>query len=70
MLVLTRKRDDVIRIGDDIVIRVIRTGKGSVKIGVDAPSDVKVMRGELMPFANHLDATHELEHHAELMLQH
>lgn len=49
MLVLTRKQDGVIRIGDDIVIRVIRTGKSSIKIGVDAPANVKVVRGELVP---------------------
>lgn len=51
MLVLTRKPAEVIRIGDDVVIKVIKTSKGSVKIGVDAPSDVRVMRGELMPTA-------------------
>ncbi|MBI1344800.1 carbon storage regulator [bacterium] len=55
MLVLTRKRDGVIRIGNDIVIRVIRTGKSSVKIGVEAPSDVRVVRGELGPLPDHDD---------------
>lgn len=49
MLVLTRKRDEIIRIGSDIVIRVIRTGPTSVKIGVAAPNDVRVVRGELAP---------------------
>jgi len=47
MLVLTRKRTETIRIGEDILIKVIRTGKGSVKIGVEAPADVRVLRGEL-----------------------
>lgn len=47
MLVLTRKRNEMIRIGDDIVIKVIRTGKGSVKLGIEAPADVRVLRGEL-----------------------
>lgn len=55
MLVLTRKRDGVIRIGENIVIRVIRTGKSSVKIGVEAPSDVRVVRGELGPLEDHDD---------------
>lgn len=55
MLVLTRKRDGVIRIGDQIVIRVIRTGKSSVKIGVEAPSDVRVVRGELGPLVTQDD---------------
>lgn len=47
MLVLTRKRDEEIKIGSNIVIRVIKTGAGSVKIGIDAPPSVRVMRGEL-----------------------
>ena len=48
MLVLTRKPAETIRIGEDIVIKVIKTGKGTVKIGIEAPSDVRVMRGELV----------------------
>jgi carbon storage regulator len=48
MLVLTRKPAEIIRIGNDIVIKVIKTGKGTVKIGVDAPANVRVMRGELV----------------------
>jgi len=48
MLVLTRKAEETIRIGENIVIKVIKTGKGAVKIGIEAPSDVRVMRGELM----------------------
>lgn len=48
MLVLTRKPAETIRIGDDVVIKVIKTGKGTVKIGIDAPNDVRVIRGELM----------------------
>jgi len=47
MLVLTRKPAEMIRIGDDIVIKVIKTAKGAVKIGIEAPDDVRVLRGEL-----------------------
>ena len=47
MLVLTRKSAETIQIGDDIVIKVISTGRGSVKIGIDAPRHVRVMRGEV-----------------------
>lgn len=47
MLVLTRKRDEFITIGSDIVIRVIKTGNGNVKLGIDAPRNVRVMRGEI-----------------------
>jgi carbon storage regulator len=48
MLVLTRKAAETIRIGDDIVVKVIKTGSGTVKIGIEAPAHVRVMRGELM----------------------
>ena len=47
MLVLTRKLSEGIRIGDDILVKVIRTGKGSIKIGIDAPDDMRVVRAEL-----------------------
>ncbi len=47
MLVLTRKCEEMIQIGDGIVIKIIRTGKNAVKIGIQAPADVRVMRAEL-----------------------
>ena len=47
MLVLTRKRSQTIRIGEDVVIKVIRTGRNAVKIGIQAPDSVRVLRGEL-----------------------
>jgi carbon storage regulator len=47
MLVLTRKTDGTICIGDDIVIKVIQTGRGSVKLGIEAPNHVRILRGEL-----------------------
>ena len=47
MLVLTRKKSEMIRIGDNIVIKVISTGNGKVKIGIEAPIDVRVTRAEL-----------------------
>jgi carbon storage regulator CsrA len=37
----------MINIGSDIVIRVIKTGKGSVKLGIEAPASVRVRRAEL-----------------------
>lgn len=48
MLVLTRKAAETIQIGEDVVIKVIKTGSGSVKIGIDAPDSVRVIRGELL----------------------
>lgn len=48
MLVLTRKPAECIRIGDNIVIKVIKTTRGAVKIGIDAPAEIRVVRGELL----------------------
>ncbi|MDF1744794.1 MAG: carbon storage regulator [Gimesia sp.] len=47
MLVLTRKLAEGICIGDEILVKVIRTGKGSVKIGIDAPDHMRITREEI-----------------------
>jgi carbon storage regulator len=47
MLVVSRKEGEGIRIGGGIVVRVVRAGKGSVRIGIDAPSSVPIAREEL-----------------------
>ena len=49
MLVLTRKKNETIRIGGNVVVKVIATGRGKVKIGIEAPATVRVRRGELAP---------------------
>jgi carbon storage regulator len=47
VLVFTRKRDEAIIIGDGIEIRVLRTGRDGVKLGVTAPAAVAVHRREI-----------------------
>ncbi len=49
MLVLSRDCDSVIRIGEDIKVKVLSIRKQRVKLGVDAPSDVRVWREEIAP---------------------
>ena len=49
MLVLARKLDEVICIGDNIRIKVVAMQPGVVKLGIEAPPDVVVMRKELIP---------------------
>lgn len=56
MLVLTRKKDEMIQIGDSVVIKVIACGRGKVKLGIEAPSNVRVLRGELSPLAQQFAA--------------
>lgn len=47
MLVLTRKANEQILIGDDIKITLVRVRGNSVRVGIEAPRDVRVVRGEL-----------------------
>lgn len=47
MLVLSRKIDEEIVIGEDIVIKVISVQNGVVKLGFNAPQDKVILRGEL-----------------------
>ena len=47
MLVLTRKLQEKIRIGDQVTITVLRTKGKTVRLGIEAPADVPVIRGEL-----------------------
>jgi carbon storage regulator len=47
MLVLTRKLNENILIGDDIVVKVLKMGLESIRIGIQAPSDIPVHRQEI-----------------------
>ena len=47
MLVLSRKRDESIMIGDDVRIAVVEIRGGKVRLGIDAPPEVTVHRREV-----------------------
>lgn len=47
MLVITRKNGEELHIGESIRITVVETAKDRVKIGIEAPSDVRIIRSEL-----------------------
>lgn len=47
MLVLTRKLDQEILIGDDIRVTLVKTRGNTVRIGIEAPREIRVIRGEL-----------------------
>lgn len=49
MLVLTRKENESICIGDNIRITVVGIRNGKVRIGVESPPEVHIMRSELLP---------------------
>lgn len=47
MLVLTRKVGEKILVGDDVVISVVEVNRGSVRLGVEAPQTVSILRYEV-----------------------
>ena len=51
MLVLSRREAERIRIGDSIIVTVVRVAGDKVRLGIEAPPDVIVLREELEPFA-------------------
>ena len=47
MLVLSRKVGEKILIGDEIAVTVVRVSQGIVRIGVEAPRDLPIVREEI-----------------------
>ncbi len=47
MLVLSRKAGEGFLIGDDIIVKVIESKSGTIRIGIDAPRDKKIFRQEV-----------------------
>lgn len=47
MLVLSRKPGERIMIGDAVTITVVRIGPNNVRLGIDAPRDMNIVREEL-----------------------
>jgi len=56
MLVLSRKREDVILIGDDIRITIVKIERNHVRIGIEAPQSMSVLRQELLLDAEEREA--------------
>ena len=67
MLVLARKLDESIVIGDNITIKVISIDKGSVKLGIDAPKDVCIIRNELLEDIKDLNIAASKEQNKDIL---
>lgn len=50
MLVLSRKAGERILVGDDVVVTLVRIGPNSVRVGIEAPREMNIVREELCNF--------------------
>lgn len=48
MLILTRKKEEEIKIGDNIVIKVLDIKDKHIKLGIEAPKEINIVRTELL----------------------
>ena len=47
MLVLSRKQNERIRVGDSVVVTIVRVSGDKVRIGIEAPANVRVPQDDL-----------------------
>lgn len=48
MLILRRREGESFQIGDNIRIQVLSTGDGGVRLAIDAPKEISILRSELL----------------------
>ena len=61
MLVLSRKESEKIMLGDSIVLTIVRVSGDRVRLGIEAPSDMLILRKELDPKRpNQTDSSNKL----------
>jgi carbon storage regulator len=53
MLILSRKTNESIVINENITVKILSVEKGVVKLGIDAPSDISILRSELTEAVTH-----------------
>lgn len=63
MLVVTRKAGEAIIINDNIEVCILESKDGSVKIGINAPKDIKILRKEIIAEIKeqNIESTKDLE---------
>lgn len=47
MLVLSRKVSERVLVGDNVVVTIVRIGPNTVRLGIEAPKDMNIVREEL-----------------------
>ena len=59
MLLITRRLDESVQIGDDIWVTITRLGRSTVRLGIQAPDHVHIRRTELAPLTKDERENHE-----------
>lgn len=68
MLILRRREGETLLIGKEIRITVLNTSDGSVRLAIDAPKEIPILRGELVRAVDaNRDAANEETQPQELM---
>ncbi|MFP6618314.1 MAG: carbon storage regulator [Pirellulaceae bacterium] len=49
MLVLSRKETQILHLGDSITIKIVGISGNQVRLGIEAPREIRVLRDELTP---------------------
>jgi len=47
MLVLGRKPGEYVKIGDNIIVRVVKSEEGNLRLAIEAPKEINIVRGEV-----------------------
>lgn len=63
MLVLSRKKNEIIRIGDNIEVKVLAVQGDRVRLGIAAPQDVRILRHEILEHCE--ESLNETKTHAK-----
>lgn len=50
MLVLSRKEKERVKLGDEITVTIVRVAGDKVRLGIEAPKEIRVLRDELIPY--------------------
>ncbi|SHF37619.1 carbon storage regulator CsrA [Desulforamulus putei] len=48
MLILSRKKNEAIHIGDNIIVTILDVSGETIKIGIDAPKNIQIFRSEVL----------------------
>ena len=65
MLVLSRKPGEKILIGDNVTVTIVRIGPNTVRIGIEAPRDMNIVREELCEPAGHIEDQNSGSHDSD-----